>query len=141
RRRLARLGLRALSRRRAALVGLGARLRGGLFGRLLRRLFLRRLLLRSGALALGRGLPRGPLRRPLRGLLGGLLRRLFRRLLLLHRRALAAELQELRGALRRDLLDGVALAEGRVRLAVGDVRAEAALAHDDGLLAERVLAE
>src|SRR5581483_7927296 len=70
-------------------------------------------------------------RRFLRGgfLRGGFLRGAFR----LGGRGLAADLEELARSLHRDAFDGVALAQGRVRLAVGDVGAEAAVLHDDRL--------
>src|SRR5690606_4441112 len=69
--------------------------------------------------------------------------RLLRRLLLAAaRRHLLAPLgEQLRRPLQGDRLDLVALAQARVRLPVGDVRAEPALLHDHRLLAERVVAQ
>ena len=58
------------------------------------------------------------------------------------RRALGALVgEQLDGALEVDLLDGLAARDGRVRLAVGDVRAEPAVLDLDRLAADRVVVE
>src|SRR5690606_36443345 len=94
-------------------------------------------------------LRRALLRRGLRrGLLGGgglrargcgLLRsRLARRSLLLRRALGALDGEQFDGALEGDVFDAVATRDRGVGLTVGDVRAEAAVAHLDRLAADRI---